>query len=643
MRRKNCWQILVVAVVAVSGLTAPAWAVPYASGVRDLGGNMREFVLNEAADSVTVLRDGANPVNLGAIAAGRHTFDMTGFSTFSIEVSKNAPAAWTEISSASNLFTSFHRPVGLAVNTNPASPYFGTIYVGNSNAPAATVAGRTVGDGIYGLTADMIGVDLVTKLAVADPNDASQAKAPGFTTSGGANSPYRFDLDSAGNLIVGDWSDANGGIKYAAPDLASGGLILAEEDGVRPLLLDPTTNTHEMHGSIVSRPYFTGSVGNNLTLYGIDEDYDIDGDTLTASFGNSLWKWTPGNSLNYEGAPTLMMASNAATLSAEPVKYFSLNIGVQADARYNPAFDKWYISQSRTDGTESSLIILNADGTDADIADPNAPTVAWSSKGFSVDNNLDGFTDDAGVAVSIGIQDIFRESQTIAFSPDGTKMYLERTAVYGTNPTLGTADAPGAILIIPLDAGGLPALEIDDNGTPGDTTDDFISNIETITVAVQGVRQQAAEIYLDAAGNVYTSRASTTATPTAANSAQRLQVFSPGGNTKATTNSNGTFSVMTIAGVAGDYNDDGTVNAADYTYWRNHLGETSLPNEGGISLGTVDGADFDFWKSRYGETSGSGSGLGAGGTVPEPGSGCLAVLGMLVAGFLGVRRRKQMV
>jgi hypothetical protein len=641
MRRLNCWITFVLAVATVAGFAMSAWAVPYASGIRDTGGGMREFVLNEAADTVTVLRDGANPVNLGAIAAGRHTFDMTGFSTFSIEVSKNASPVWTEISSASNLFTSFHRPTGLAVNTNPASPYFGAIYVGNANAPAPTVAGRTVGDGIYSLTADMIGVDFVTGLAYTDPNDPSQAKTPGITTAGGSNSPYRFDLDSAGNLIVGDWSDANGGIKHVAPDLASGGLILAEEDGARPLLLDPTTNTHEMHGSIVSRPYFTGSVGNNLTLYAIDEDYDIDGDTLTASFGNSLWKWTPGNATNYEGAPTLVMASNATTLSADPVSYFSLNIGVQADARYNPAFDKWYITQSRTDGTQSSLIILNADGTDADITDPNAPTVAWSSKGYSVTNNLDGYTDDPLVAVSTGIQDIFREAQTIAFSPDGTKMYLERTAVYGTNPILGTADAPGAILIVPLDANGLPDLQINDNGTPGDFTDDFISNISTITTAVQGTRQQAAEVYLDAAGNVYASRASTTASPTATNSAQRLQVFSPGGNTKATTNSNGTFSVTTITGVPGDYNGNGTVDAADYTEWRDNLGGTSLQNEGGISPGTVDQADYDFWKSRFGATSGSGGGAGI--AAPEPAAGFLLAMGLLVGWLSGTRQRKQAV
>src|SRR3972149_18921 len=107
MRRMNSWHAFVLAMVTVMGLSASAGAVPYASGIRDVGGGMREFVLNESADSVTVLRDGANPVNLGAIADGRHTFDMTSFSTFSIEVNKNAPTAWTRISDLTNSFLWF--------------------------------------------------------------------------------------------------------------------------------------------------------------------------------------------------------------------------------------------------------------------------------------------------------------------------------------------------------------------------------------------------------------------------------------------------------------------------------------------------------------------------------------------------------
>jgi hypothetical protein len=62
----------------------------------------------------------------------------------------------------------------------------------------------------------------------------------------------------------------------------------------------------------------------------------------------------------------------------------------------------------------------------------------------------------------------------------------------------------------------------------------------------------------------------------------------------------------------GDYNNDGFVNAADYTVWRNHLGQTTagdgytLPNEvvnndGTLaSAGVVDQTDYAGWKNRVG-------------------------------------------
>jgi hypothetical protein len=92
-------------------------------------------------------------------------------------------------------------------------------------------------------------------------------------------------------------------------------------------------------------------------------------------------------------------------------------------------------------------------------------------------------------------------------------------------------------------------------------------------------------------------------------------------------------------GVAGDYNGSGTVDAADYTVWRDSLGGTSLPNEGaGVSPGAVDDDDYNFWKQRFGAMSGGGSGLGSGTAVPEPTSLCL-----LAAGAAGVSlyRRRQ--
>jgi hypothetical protein len=94
---------------------------------------------------------------------------------------------------------------------------------------------------------------------------------------------------------------------------------------------------------------------------------------------------------------------------------------------------------------------------------------------------------------------------------------------------------------------------------------------------------------------------------------------------------------VTVAGVTGDYNNDGTVNAADYTVWRDKLGQSfQLQNEGGISPGVVDAADYTFWKSRFGATSGAGSAsLSA---VPEAGSLALALLAVVPA-FASHRRR----
>ncbi len=88
--------------------------------------------------------------------------------------------------------------------------------------------------------------------------------------------------------------------------------------------------------------------------------------------------------------------------------------------------------------------------------------------------------------------------------------------------------------------------------------------------------------------------------------------------------------------LAGDYNNDGAVDAADYTVWRNALNSGSpLPNET-ASLGTVDQDDFAAWKANFGATAGLGSGAPAG--VPEPGS--LAIVAMALA-WIGVGRRRE--
>lgn len=78
--------------------------------------------------------------------------------------------------------------------------------------------------------------------------------------------------------------------------------------------------------------------------------------------------------------------------------------------------------------------------------------------------------------------------------------------------------------------------------------------------------------------------------------------------------------------LAGDYNDDGTVDAADYTVWRDNLGESAgtLPND--TDGGVIGTAQYATWKANFGSSSGSGEA----GAVPEPMSICL-LLTMLLA------------
>ena len=101
----------------------------------------------------------------------------------------------------------------------------------------------------------------------------------------------------------------------------------------------------------------------------------------------------------------------------------------------------------------------------------------------------------------------------------------------------------------------------------------------------------------------------------------------------------GTETVVMLSGgaVAGDYNGNGIVDAADYTVWRDTLGSTTNPAADGDGNGTVQTADYNFWRARFGNTSGSGS--SAGSAVPEP-SSLLLVCCALVGCFAAHRRCK---
>jgi hypothetical protein len=57
--------------------------------------------------------------------------------------------------------------------------------------------------------------------------------------------------------------------------------------------------------------------------------------------------------------------------------------------------------------------------------------------------------------------------------------------------------------------------------------------------------------------------------------------------------------------MAGDYNADGQVDAADYTAWRDAVGTTGvlLPSDGDTD-GQVGAGDYAVWRRDYGRAAG---------------------------------------
>jgi len=180
---------------------------------------------------------------------------------------------------------------------------------------------------------------------------------------------------------------------------------------------------------------------------------------------------------------------------------------------------------------------------------------------------------------------------SLAYSNDdrnGVATYLTSTQL-GTIPnTYGSKGAPG------IDRTG------DDNGTPGFLGYEHASSTVFTPIDPAGFESDPSDLVarFGPAGSVFVGPFES-------------------GNVSASFGSPlaGPYQVITT-GVAGDYNNNGIVDAADYTVWRDGNSPDSSQ------------AGYDFWKQRFGNTSGSSSGQGSQ-AIPEPTSLVLLIAGGL--------------
>ncbi len=93
-----------------------------------------------------------------------------------------------------------------------------------------------------------------------------------------------------------------------------------------------------------------------------------------------------------------------------------------------------------------------------------------------------------------------------------------------------------------------------------------------------------------------------------------------------------TVTALSAAGVTGDYSNNGTIDAADYTAWKNAFNGSTLPNLSPTKVGTtIDASDYTVWRDVLPVAVANSA------AVPEPSLWAWIVVAGVV--LVGTRRR----
>jgi endonuclease I len=265
----------------------------------------------------------------------------------------------------------------------------------------------------------------------------------------------------------------------------------------------------------------------------------------------------------------------------------------------------------------------------------NTATAGLRSGSVTIDN-LDvttGGCAGTGCGANDG-NDTFNVSLTVLdhATPSFANPSLATTLIHDFG-TLSTADSPAdfSFDVFNLDAtpGFTANMDFDSLGSSGDTT-----VLTTNAAALAGSLSLAA-------GTGHTFAAMINAVAVGSFSATYTLNFSDE-NLSGALNNSITLSLTGNVILAGDYNRDEAVDAADYTVWRRFDGQNVAAYSGadGNGDGLVDNEDFDLWKANFGEVA-PGTGTGSAAAVPEPAGALLAAIAATVCHCLRRAERRN--
>jgi hypothetical protein len=364
-------------------------------------------------------------------------------------------------------------------------------------------------------------------------------------------------------------------------------------------------------------------VAQAVTQVFVDEDFEDYADTASVL---SVWSEQQG-AINYN-----LIDQNYLTYISNKVPLTEYPLGQKA---FDPA---------STGATGKGLEFFGAGVLELNLATLNngQPLLPTAEQSVVVAGDIFDVGAYANKKRSIGLRSSSANTDNIiemGMYNDASSSYAARITNFGI--TAETPTNPNWVML-PLD----PALDGPDTGSgisPFDIGQAWhhykaVITPTTITITLDLKRDQLNNA-TGAAGVDVTYSATLT---TSSAGFDKIRFGGPSGNPSAGANGYGgvVFDNLYVAledvavappTLVGDFNNDGFVNAADYTVWRDTLGSTTdfradADNDGDID-GPGVGTDYEFWVNNYGAVAAPATSL----TIPEPTSLALVALGLVAA------------
>ncbi len=406
------------------------------------------YFLNEDAEG-----DGVNPgvkievlnglsvvrtVTYARQAKGMHLFQWDGRDdgglpapnsanyTVRITASDYGYPQWTQTSDDADPQTRIYRPVGVGVNRDETSKYYGRILV--VNALDGTPGGSPIRSTTKGVFA--LGPDLSDVLGKGDTGTVP----PAWTLQAHSVDPWKGQFGEDNNFYIGTWwfSDPSDGgtVRWIDPDLTTGGDVLA---GLGDS--NPTVHTINQSSIIAEGSLATG----DLTIWARDQFLDP---------VMGLYRWNIGaGPLPHNSAPDEAFDNG-------PLVDFANN----GDLDRGPD-GKFYLSQFRANRS-TGLAVLSADGntvlydslvaSDAETGGSPALDILARTNAISVseDGSLLAVFSTTGevqiIPLVAGIPDLENRTTLDAFDLTGFSRDLTFDGVgnlYATSNSSGSSDA----------------------------------------------------------------------------------------------------------------------------------------------------------------------------------------------------------